>query len=187
MSSKAPKHNLPPLAGGTEGGGIPKTGLASRMRAWMKMQKRPFTRRDVYIALGIDSAAERSTLRNAVPDFERRGEIILQPPDKRNRREHINRYRYNPAWLAVQKGSLKPRIYKAMYVSGTFAVTDIVRLCQRPEEREINRSWIDKVVRRLRRSGRLAIVGRRPCAHGAGAETLYHVANRDKFRLEVMR
>jgi hypothetical protein len=73
-----------------------------------------------------------------------------------------------------------------MRVSGTFAVTDIVRLCTRPDE-EMNREWIDKIVRRLRRSGHLAIVGRRLCAHRAGAEALYHVTDRDKFRLEVMR
>jgi hypothetical protein len=147
---------------------------------------------------------------------QRRGEIILQPPrknngdtmphhipiipinpDKRIRRQDINRYRYNPAWKGGQKGTLRPRIYKAMYVSGTFAVTDIQRLVSNngdtlPQGVPIIhvpniRSWIDKIVRRLRRSGHLAVVGRRPCAHGAGAEALYHVADRDKFRLEVMR
>jgi len=151
------------------------------MRAWMKAQTRPFTKRDVYVGLGIESPADRSTLRNAVPDFERRGEIILQPSDKRNRRQDINRYRYNHTWQSEQKGFLKPRIFKAMYVSGTFAATDIQRLT------DLDRSWIDKTVRRLRRSGHLAIVGRRLCAHGAGAEALYHVTDRDKFRLEVMR
>jgi len=159
----------------------PKTGMAARMREWMKAQDRPFTKRDVYLGLGIESTADRATLRNAVPDFERRGEIILQPPDKRIRRQDINRYLYNPAWQCAQKGSRKPIILKAMYVCETFAVTDIQRLC------DMERSWIDKVVRRLRRSGHISIVGRRPCAHGAGAENLYHVANRDKFRLEVMR
>ena len=159
----------------------PKTGLAARMREWMKAQSRPFTKRDVYLGLGVDDPAERSTLRNAVPDFEARGEIILQPPDKRNRLQHINRYRYNHEWKGGQKGALNKRIFKAMYVSGTFAATDIQRLT------DCDRSWIDKSLRRLRRSGHLAIVGRRPCAHGAGAEALYHVTNRDKFRLEVMR
>ena len=181
MLSKAPKHNLPPLAGGIEGGGIPKTGLASRMREWMKAQDRPFTKRDVYIGLGIHDPADRATLRNAIPDFARRDEIILQHPDKRNRRQDINRYRYNPEWKGGQKGALRPRIFKAMYVSGTFSATDLERLT------DLDRSWIDKTVRRLRRSGHLAIVGRRLCAHGAGAEALYHVTNRDKFKLEVMQ
>jgi hypothetical protein len=173
---------------------IPKTGLADRMRTWMKAQTRPFTRRDVYIGLGIDDIAQRATLRNAVPDFERRGEILLQPPDKRIRRENLKRYRYNAAWKSPEKGALKPRIFKAMYVSGTFAVTDIQRLVsnsgntvRQGDPMISTRAWIDKVVRTLRRSGHLAIVGRRLCAHGAGAEVLYHVANRDKFRLEVMR
>ena len=159
----------------------PKTGLASRMRAWMKAQTRPFTKRDVYLGLGIESPADRAIARNAVPDFERRGEIVLQPPDKRIRRQDVNRYRYNASWKGARKGSLQPRIYKAMYVSGLFAVTDIQRLT------DLKRDWIDRVVRRLRRSGHLSVVGRRPCAHGAGAENIYHVANRDKFRLEVMQ
>jgi len=182
MSSKAPKTLTEMMAYAV---GIkhftPKTGLAGRMRAWMQAQSRPFSKRDVYIGLGVESPADRSTLRNAVPDFEARGEIILQPPDKRNRRQPVNRYRYNPAWQGGQKGALRPRIFKAMYVSGTFAATDIERLT------DLDRSWIDKTVRRLRRSGHLAIVGRRLCAHGAGAEALYHVTDRDKFRLEVMR
>ena len=161
-------------------GRVPKTGLASRMRAWMKAQRRPFTKRDVYLALGIESSAERSILRNAVPDFERRGEIILQPPDKRNRLVNLNRYRYNHDWKGGKTGELKPRLFKAMYVSGTFAATDIQRLT------DLNRSWIDKTVRRLRRSGHLAIVGRRRCSGSNSAETIFHIANRDKFRLEVM-
>jgi hypothetical protein len=164
----------------------PKTGLAGRMREWMKAQSRPFTKRDVYLGLGIESPADRATLRNAVPDFSLRGEIILLLPDKRNRRQDFKRYRYNPYWKRGQKGALRPRIFKAMYVSGTFAVTDIQRLCQTPDE-DLDRTWIDKIVRRLRREGYLSPVGRRLCAHGAGAETLYHVADRDRFRLEVMR
>lgn len=158
-----------------------KTGLAGRMREWMKAQKRPFTKRDVYLALGIESPADRATLRNAVPDFERRGEIILQPPDKRIRRQDVNRYLYNFAWRGAEKGTIRPRIFKAMYVSGQFAVTDIVRLTDQ------KRDWIDRIVVSLRKAGHIAPVGRRRCAHGAGAEILYHVADRDKFRLKVMR
>jgi hypothetical protein len=164
----------------------PKTGLAAQMRAWMKAQSRPFTKRDVYLGIGIESPEERAIARNAAYDFAVRGEILLQPPDKRNRRQDVNRYRYNAAWQGGQKGSLMPRILKAMRVSGTFAVTDILRLCTRPDEK-ISRAWIDKIVRRLRRAGHLTIVGRRLCAHRAGAEALYHVVDRDKFRLEVMR
>lgn len=168
MSSKAPES-------------VPKTGLADRMRAWMKAQSRPFTKRDVYLGLGIDDPARRATLRNAVYDFAVRGEILLQPPDKRIRLQNVNRYRYNAAWQYGQKGSLRPRILKAMYVSMTFSATDIQRLT------DLDRSWIDRTVTRLRRAGHLERVGRRLCAHGAGAETIYHVADRDKFRLEVMR
>jgi hypothetical protein len=162
-------------------GRAPKTGLASRMRAWMKERTRPFMKRDVYLGLGIESPAERAVLRNAFHDFVGRGEILLQPPDKRNRRQDIHRYRYDRKWKGGQKGAKSSQIFKAIYVSGTFAVTDIQRLC------DMERSWVEKTVRRLKREGYLVIVGRRLCAHGAGAETLYHVPDRDKFRLEVMR
>jgi hypothetical protein len=173
-----------------------KTGLAARMREWMKAQTRPFTKRDIYLGLGIERPADRDTLRNAVPDFARRGEIILQPPDKRNRGQDVNRYLYNSDWKGAQKGSIKPRILKAMYVCGTFAVTDIQRLVgtgstdMGTDLKSVpisSRAWIDRIVRGLRRAGHISIVGRRPCAHGAGAEAIYHVADRDKFRLEVMR
>lgn len=159
----------------------PKTGLAASMRAWMKVQPRLFTKRDVYLGIGIDDPADRAIVRNAIHDFVDRGEIILQPPDKRIRRQDISRFRYNPEWKGAQKGAKSPRIFKAIYVSGTFAVTDIQRLC------DLERSWVEKIVRRLSAAGHLAIVGRRLCAHGAGAEALYHVTDRDKFRLEVMR
>ena len=165
---------------------IPKTGLADRMRAWMKAQTQPFTAGQVCDGIGVSRGAEHARVRNTLGDFEDRGEILRQPPDKRMRLP-LNRYRYNRAWQGGKDGVIKSRIFKAMYVSGTFAVTDLVRLCQRSDEKELTRAWTDKVVRRLRRAGHIANVGRRLCAHGAGAEALYHVADRDKFRLEVMR
>lgn len=152
------------------------------MREWMKAQKRrPFTKRDVYLGIGIDDPEIRAVVRNAFKDFTDRGEIALLPPDKRNLRQDICRYRYNHAWRNAQKGVLKPMIFKAMYVSGTFAATDIARLTDQ------KRDWIDRVIKTLRAQGHIAQVGRRNCAHGAGAENLYHIVNRDRYRLEVMR
>lgn len=160
----------------------PKTGLAGRMRAWMRAQEGAFTKRDVYLGIGIDDPRDRATVRRAFGDFVRRGEVILLPPDRRRADAgRVNRYRYNLSWQRAHTGILAPRIYKAMYVSGTWAVTDIVRLT------DLNRDWIDRVVRRLKSGGYIAQVGRRLCAHGAGAEVLYHVTDRDRFRLEVMR
>lgn len=91
------------------------------------------------------------------------------------------RYAYNRGWRRVHKGVLSRRIYKAMYVAGQFAVTDILRLAEAP-----GRNQVDKITRRLRREGHLQPVGRRLCAHGAGAETIYHIGDRDRFRREVM-
>ena len=172
------------LCSACAGNGVPKTGLAGRLRDWMKAQKRPFQQRDIYLALGITDTSERNSVYKAVRDFKRRGEVVQLPPDKRNRRQNT-RYRYAQGWKGSQAGSVRPRIYKAMYVAGTFTANDIIRLCQRPGE-SVSRDWIDKIIRRLRKSGYLNQVGRRPCAHGAGAESIYHVTDRDRFRLEVM-
>jgi len=157
------------------------------MRAWMQAEDEPFTAACLCAGLGIPPGKEREVARNALGDFVKRGEVYRVDRDLRVRHFHIWRYRYCKAWARKAKGDIRPKILKAMYVSGTFSVRDLVRLCHPPEETEITRSWAEKLTRRLRRDGHLAIVGRRPCAHGAGAETIYHVADRDKFRLEVMR
>lgn len=161
----------------------PKTGLAAAMRAWMKARgDAPFSKRDVYLGIGITDSAARARCRNAVADFERRGEIVLLPPDRRRADAgRVNRYRYNASWQAAQKGTLKPRIFKAMYVSGSFAVTDIVRLTN------LKRDWIDRAIKGLVGHGYVTMIGRRLCAHGAGAERVYHIPDRDRFRLEVLR
>jgi hypothetical protein len=164
----------------------PKNGLAATLRAWMSAREAPFSAADLCEGLGIAPGAEHQRIRNALDDFFHRGEILRCPRVKRNRRQVPWKYRYNPAWKAAMKGTLQGRILKSMYVSGTFAVTDIRRLAQEGEK-ALDRSWIEKVVRRLVAKGYLQAVGRRVCGHGAGAETLYHVVNRDRFRLEVMR
>lgn len=165
---------------------IPKTGSADLMRAWMKAQAQPWTVATLCDGLEIPPGKEREKTRNSVGDFENRGEIQRVAPDGRMKVK-VNRFRYVRGWKGGREGELKSRICKAMYVSGTFSVRDLVRLCHPPEETEITRSWAEKLTRRLRRDGYLSIVGRRLCAHGAGAESLYHVEDRDKFRLEVMR
>jgi len=156
---------------------IPKTGLAKCMRAWMSGVGRPFSRADIYAALGIAPGLERERVARAFQDFLRRREVVPAPDGRAKK----TRYRYNAAWKKGTKAGLRARILKAMYFSGTFAVTDIRRLAGTEQ-----RSYADKIAKRLLREGFLRVVGRRPCGHGAGAERLYHVVNRDRFRLEVM-
>jgi phage replication-related protein YjqB (UPF0714/DUF867 family) len=69
-----------------------------------------------------------------------------------------------------------------MYVSQSFAVTDIQRLAG-----EEDRCWIDKIVRQLKKDGHLQLICRRKCVHGVGAENVYHIVNRDKFKMERMK
>jgi len=159
----------------------PKTGLADRMRAAMKARNGKFVPVQLADDLGLPKGKERDKLRNALGDFVKRGEI-LQVLDKRNRRQIF--YRYNDKWRRPFQGTINKKVFKAMYVSiEAFAVTDIQRLSGAKK-----RSHVEKIVKRLVEAGYLQNVGRRACAHGAGAETLYNVplAGRDKFRLEVM-
>lgn len=172
----------------------PRTGLASRMRDWMSGRSGKFTGGQLALALDIP-VGKRDPLHQALQDFVRRGEVVpLGIPGIRSRKDSGDTipnseefgscpraYAYNRGWHRVHKGVLSRRIYKALYISGTFAVTDIIRLAETP-----SRAQVDKIIRRLRREGHLQAVGRRLCAHGAGAETIYHISDRDRFRREVM-
>jgi len=165
------------------------------MREWMAAQSGPFTAMQVCEGLGLTPGEERDRLRNAIPDFLLRGEVVkcadrvlnvrggrhifVDHSDERNRRQ--NSYWYNPAWRRAQKGSDKKKILKAAWVSYVeFTVSDLERLSG------AGKSHVDKTVRELREGGHIRAVGRRACAHGNGAEILYQVANRDRYRKEVM-
>jgi hypothetical protein len=152
------------------------------MREWMKSRtgdrrQRRFTIMQLCEELGIQPGKEHQWVRNTLLEFCRRGEVKYSLNKKCKRRQ----YYYNAAWRRAPQGKINQRIYKAMYVSSSFAVTDIVRLAGIED-----RTWVDKIVRRLKKEGYLQQIGRRLCAHGAGAEKLWHVTDRDKFKLEVM-
>lgn len=160
-----------------------KTGLAVSMRDWMKARtgtkpQRRFTIGQICEALVITQGYQHQKVANALYDFERRGEISSRFNQKHNRRQYF----YNSEWCKEKRGKQNQKIYKAMYVSQSFAVTDIQRLSG-----VAIRASIDKIVRRLKKGGYLQQIARRLCAHGAGAEKLYHIINRDKFKLECMK
>jgi len=161
---------------------IPKTGLALNMRLWMiartgtKAQRR-FTVEQICAALNIPAGKQHQAIACALGDFITRGEVQSWV-DKRNRRQFI----FIQDWQSALKGHLNRKIYKAMYVSQTFAVTDLQRLTNIQD-----RCWLDKLVRQLKVDGQIQQIQRRICAHGSGAEAVYHIVNRDRFKLEVMR
>ena len=197
----------PPLKKGERN--VPKTGLSARMRDWMKSRagtkaQRHFTIEQMTVALGIWPGKEHQAVANALTDFVTRGEVesyylptrrcapgIVRSNDshslcsdnqrltkKRNRRQYL----YIQDWHKVLKGKVNKKIFKAMYVSQTFAVTDLQRLTGITE-----RNWFDKIIRQLKEDGHITQIQRRLCAHGAGAENVYHITDRDKFNREMMR
>lgn len=162
---------------------IPKTGLSAILRDWMKSRtgtkvQRRFTIAQICDALVVMTGKQHQAVSNALTDFVKRGEVISRYNAKHNRRQYI----YNLDWRKAKKGTQNQKIFKAMYVSQSFAVTDIQRLAG-----EEDRNWIDKIVRRLKKEGHLQKIGRRLCAHGSGSEAIYHIVNRDKFKLECMK
>ena len=163
--------------------GIKKTGLTRRMRKWMQERtgstgERRFFPRELYEALGIPPGYEREKARKALTDFLTRGEVTFRFNQKRNRRH----YSYNQTWLKAKKGEIKQKMFKAMYVSSDFSMSDIRRLAGIKD-----RHWIGRTIRKLLASGHLQQISRRLCAHGSGAEKVYRVINRDTFKLEMMK
>ena len=162
---------------------IPKTGMAAILRDWMKSRtgtktQRRFTIQQICDALCVATGDQHQAVANTLGDFIKRGEVISQINKKYNRRQLI----YNLDWKKAKKGTQNQKIYKAMYVSQSFAATDIQRLAGEKE-----RCWIDKIIRQLKKDGHIQQISRRRCAHGAGAESVYHIVNRDKFKLECMK
>jgi len=150
-----------------------KTGLAGRIRAELMKSSRPRSLSSLSRDLGMEHGQARQTMRSALRDFEARGEISRTPSGL---------IKYNRAWKRADKAPLKSKILRAMYVQGgSFASTDIRRLVPDAEK-----SHVEKTIRCLVADARLQRVGRRPCAHGPGAEWLYTVPDRVRFRVEVM-
>ena len=160
-----------------------KTGLAKRMRAWMskrigKKYERRFTIQELCEALEIPPGYHHKKVANALDDFEKRGEIESYFHKKCNRRQYV----YICDWTRAKQGEQNQKIFKGMYVSTSFAVTDIQRLTGVDE-----RDWIDKIVRRLKKDGYLQQIARRRCVNNASVENVFHIINRDRFKLEIMK
>lgn len=174
----------------------PKNGLARRMRAWMAARtgtkkERRFSMQQLIDALDIpagphNKVTPRQRVANALYDYERRGEIesytIRVSKWRRTELTDERQYLYIPDWHAELKGKLNRKIYKAIYVSGEFAVTDIQRLTGLKD-----RDWLDRIIPKLRKSGYIQPIRRRHCAHGAGVEHIYHLTDRDRFKMEFLR
>jgi hypothetical protein len=170
---------------------IPKTGLASRMRAWMCGRTYKFTAAHLYEALiaGHDrpgtacKPVPQSRVCKALQDFVRRAEVVPLGPDRRCN-PPVDYYAYNPAWHRMNKGVLNQRIYKAMRLISfreSFTVANIQRATQ-----SADRNYIDKIIGKLVKTGYLRLEYVRKLPQG-GREKFYRVINTDRFLLEVMR
>ena len=152
-----------------------KTGLAKKMRFWMKEQKRPFPRDALYTGLNIPVGPDRIKVYAALKDFIERGEVfVFQIPDG------SQRYSYNYTWKPGYQDSIRRKILKAIYVSNSrFTVSDIQRISGAPDK-----SYVTKTITRLYRSSYLTRIAKRKT--GMGTEHVYAVTSRDRFRMEIL-
>jgi predicted transcriptional regulator len=160
---------------------IPKTGLAKRIREAMSAQVM-FTSQQLCDALGTPPGTERDRVYRAINDFIRRGEVT-KVTDRR-RKKQIVVYRYRKVELFDRSDEYKQKIYKAMRLMsfhGPFALSDIQKMTG------LDRSYIDKLAKKLRKSGRLAFYGYRKRSSSYGREAAYQVIDTDRFRVEVMK
>lgn len=160
----------------------PKTGPTERMRAWMVARKRPWTVIEMCDAMDAAGDAQRNRVRRLVLDFIRRLEVIPLGPSgtagKRNRRQ--NYFTYNRRYRRLQRGVIVKKVWKAMYISTEWTVSDIQRLAGGAP------NYVTAVVNDVRKRGYLGRVGRRVKDDGTGTERVYRLADRDRFRREVM-
>lgn len=144
-------------------------GIAKLAREWMQTQGAPW-RLDVMVhALGVD----RERLRHALKDFVNRGEV---------ERLSSGRYRYMTGYRKPLRGDTLPAIYRAMYFMTTWTSRDIHRMVDAPDT-----GWVNRVIRRLVKSGHVEICGSRKLEAAIGRERIYRISDRERFRTEIMK
>jgi len=149
-----------------------KTGLAKKMRAWMKERKFAFSRHDLYTGLNIPEWRGKIKAYAALKDFIKREEVCVD--------DSGNNYLYNHIWKPGYPDDIRRKILKAIYVSNSqFTVSDVQRRSGAPDK-----SYVTKTITKLYRGGYLNRVGRRKT--GMGTEHVYAVTSRDRFRMEIL-
>lgn len=159
---------------------IPKTGLARRVREAMSALGK-FTARQLCDALDSPSGKEREKVYRAINDFIRRGEVS-RITDRRRKKQTV--YRYQQIELFDRSDEYRQKIYKAMRLMsfhGPFALSDIQKMTG------LDRGYIDKLAKKLQKSGHLAFYRYQKRSSSYGREAAYRVTDTDRFRVEVMK
>jgi len=154
---------------------IRKTGLAIQMRKIM-IERGHFTAGNLCEDLK-NHGYLREQIASTLADFLKRGEIC-KISDKRILRQ---KYSYNTNYGPKRGSPEKDKVIKAIYVSGSFVVKDIERLSGQ------NQNYINKILRRLKARGFVQVTGKRTCAHGRGAELIWRVVDRTRFKIGVIK
>lgn len=145
-----------------------RSGLAADIRRVLMGSSRPVAYSALYRTLGTTPGKEVTRVVTAIGDFIKRGEITRTPSGL---------MKYNHAYKS-KVGPVKNKVLKAIYVSTEFTLSDIASLAN------TKKSYVDDIVEELLEAGHVLRVGRRACV--TTPEWVYNVADRVKYRMEVM-
>jgi hypothetical protein len=151
-----------------------RDGLAGAIRDVMKGSRYPLTYGGLYERLSAKPGSERARILNAVRgDFMLRGEII---------KTESGRIKYNHKWRKGYASPYRDKVIKAISLqTGVFTYKDIINLIE-----GVERNYIEEIMRELVKQGHVTREGRHTTPGVSGFVFLYRVADRLKFRLEVM-
>ena len=172
-----------------------RAGLPARMRQWMSGLNGSFSFGYMCKCLEIPQGPVRLYVLRTLQKFVKRGEVKRRlltavPPTEEMRQEIIAgyfpgaSYRYDHSWHRPSDAPLKKRILKCMRLISfrdPFSVVDLQNLANAPE-----RSYPDKLIKQLLKEKYLSCVGVRNCQGRKGKESLYRVADLDKFRIDLL-
>lgn len=153
--------------------GVDKTGLAQRIRALLKTKTRAISPLGICEALDVPEGPGRARVWDTLKDFQKRGEI---------EKTQGGRFRYNHSFKRRVKGLQKATVLKAVYVSVSgFSASDIQRLSDVKDKH-----YVQRIMRELMANSYIQQVGRKKCVHGRGVERIFTVADRTRFRVDLL-
>jgi len=169
-----------------------KSGFAARMREWISGQN-DFCFGLMCDRLEIPQGPVRYHVFRTLQKFVDRGEVkvVVSRPLPEDERVRIlsgfrqgDSYSYNHSWRRPSDAPLKKRILKCMRLISfrdPFSVADLQSLAN-----ALERSYCDKIIKELVKEKYLSCVGVRDCQDRKGKESLYRVADLDKFRIDLL-
>lgn len=154
-----------------------RSDLSKRIRAFMEASGTAW-RSIGDITVAVDPEA-RGTIAKTIRNFIKRGELEQRYEKCGSPCRERLQVRYLAPLPKRRPRKIKARVLKAAYVSESFTSRDLARLSG------VEIGYVCRVLRDLASAGAISRIGRKT---GQSSNlTIWHINDRDKFRVEVMR